>query len=326
MKRILFVFLGMSILFVSCVTKQKYTECITDLSNCETERKELSAQKLDLDNKITEFEIQRGKMQAQIRQLEADTTQLGRLSREMSENYTSLQTNYEDLTAAYKTMSAGNKKEAEAMLGQLQEAQRKLDEKEKEIKSLMADLDKKSSDLEEKNTKLMELQSILSKKDADVQALKNKIKSALVGFESSGLQVMEKNGKVYVSMDEKLLFASGKFSVDAKGEAALKELSKILEADKDINVMVEGHTDNVPFSAASSAQIRDNWDLSVMRATTIVKTILKYGNIDPNRLTASGRGEYVPLDTSDTKEARAKNRRTEIILTPKLDALFEILE
>jgi chemotaxis protein MotB len=123
-----------------------------------------------------------------------------------------------------------------------------------------------------------------------------------------------------------LLFASGKFSLDAKGESALKELAKVLEADKDINVMVEGHTDNIPFSATATAQIRDNWDLSVMRATTIVKTILKYGDIDPQRLTASGRSEYVPLDTNDTKEATAKNRRTEIILTPKLDTLFEILE
>jgi chemotaxis protein MotB len=325
MKRIVFVFV-VSILLASCVTKQKYTECTTDLSNCETERKELAAQKLDLDNKVVELEFQKEKMQAQIRQLETDTTMLGRLSREMSKNYASLQENYEDLSTAYKNMSAGNKKEVEAMLGQLQESQRKLEEKEKEIKSLMADLDKKSLDLEEKNAKLMELQSILSKKDADVQALKNKIKSALVGFEGSGLQVTEKNGKVYVSMEEKLLFASGKFSVDTKGEAALKELAKVLEADKEINVMVEGHTDNVPFSAASSAQIRDNWDLSVMRATTIVKTILKYGDIEPNRLTASGRSEYVPLDTADTKEAKAKNRRTEIILTPKLDALFEILE
>jgi chemotaxis protein MotB len=326
MNKLFFVFLVTGILLASCVTKQKYTECTTDLANCETERKELFAQKLDLDNKITELEVQRGKMQAQIRQLEADTNLLGRLSREMNENYASLQANYDDLSSAYKTMSAGSKKEAETMLEQLRDAQRKLDEKEKEIKSLMTDLDKKSLDLEEKNTKLIELQSILSKKDADVQALKDKIKSALVGFEGSGLQVMEKNGKVYVSMEEKLLFASGKFSVDAKGEAALKELAKILETDKDINVMVEGHTDNVPFSAASAAQIRDNWDLSVMRATTIVKTILKYGDINPNRLTASGRGEYIPLDTADTKEARAKNRRTEIILTPKLDALFEILE
>jgi chemotaxis protein MotB len=299
---------------------------MTDLANCEGKQKELSSQKLDLDNKVVELESQKEKMQMQIRQLEADTTVIGRLSREMGENYASLQTNYDELSTAYKNMSLGSKKEAENMLGQLQDAQFKLDEKEKEIKSLMTDLDRKSSDLEEKNTKLMELQEILSKKDADVQALKDKIKLALVGFEGSGLQVTEKNGKVYVSMDEKLLFASGKFSVDAKGELALKELAKVLEMDKDINVMVEGHTDDVPFSAASAAQIRDNWDLSVMRATTIVKTILKYGDIDPHRLTASGRGEYVPLDTADTKEARAKNRRTEIILTPKLDALFEILE
>ncbi|MDR1458961.1 MAG: OmpA family protein [Bacteroidales bacterium] len=326
MKKRIFVFMGAGILLVSCVTKQKYTECMTDLANCEGKQKELSSQKLDLDNKVVELESQKEKMQMQIRQLEADTTVIGRLSREMGENYASLQTNYDELSTAYKNMSLGSKKEAENMLGQLQDAQFKLDEKEKEIKSLMTDLDRKSSDLEEKNTKLMELQEILSKKDADVQALKDKIKLALVGFEGSGLQVTEKNGKVYVSMDEKLLFASGKFSVDAKGELALKELAKVLEMDKDINVMVEGHTDDVPFSAASAAQIRDNWDLSVMRATTIVKTILKYGDIDPHRLTASGRGEYVPLDTADTKEARAKNRRTEIILTPKLDALFEILE
>jgi chemotaxis protein MotB len=326
MKRVIFGISIVGMCLGSCVTKQKYTECTTDLSNCETERKELSTQKLNLENKVTELESLWKKTQTQVRQLEEDTTLLGRLVKEMNENQASLQANYDELTAAYKAMNAGNKKEAEAMLDQLQESQRKLDEKEKEIKALMTNLEKKTSDLEEKSAKLVELQSILDKKDTDLQALKNKIKSALVGFEGSGLQITEKNGKVYVSMDEKLLFESGKFSVDAKGEAALKELAKVIESDKDINVMVEGHTDNVPFSAGSTAQIRDNWDLSVMRATTIVKTILKYGNIEPSRLTAAGRGEYVPLDTADTKEARAKNRRTEIILTPKLDTLFEILE
>ena len=323
------VIIGISIVGIcvsSCVTKQKYTECITDLSNCESERKELAGQKLNLENKVTELESLWKKAQAQVRQLEEDTTMIGRLLKEMTANYASLQSNYDELTTSYKAMSAGSKKEAEAMLAQLQESQRKLDEKEKEIKSLMNDLNKKSSDLEEKSAKLIELQAILDKKDADVQALKDKIKSALKSFEGSGLEVVVKNGKVYVSMDEKLLFESGRFTLDKKGEAALKELAKVIEADKDINVMVEGHTDNVPFSAASTAQIRDNWDLSVMRATTIVKTILKYGEIEPSRLTASGRGEYVPLDTADTKEARAKNRRTEIILTPKLDTLFEILE
>jgi chemotaxis protein MotB len=136
---------------------------------------------------------------------------------------------------------------------------------------------------------------------------------------------MEKNGKVYISMDEKLLFASGKFTIDEKGKDALKALAKVLEADSGISITVEGHTDNVPFSAAASAQIKDNWDLIVMRATTVVKTILTYGEINPERLTASGRGEYIPIDSEDSKEARAKNRRTEIILTPQLDALFEIL-
>jgi chemotaxis protein MotB len=326
MKKIVFGFLSISLLLSSCVTKQKYTECTTDLADCETAKKELSSQKLDLENKVLELESLSQRIQKQVRTLESDTTTLSHLNREIETNYVSLQTNYNDLSAAYKAMSAGSKKEAEAMLSQLQEAQRKLDEKEKEMKAVQTNLDKKSADLEDKNIKLLELQSILAKKDADVLALKEKIKTALVGFEDNGLQVTEKNGKVYVSMDEKLLFASGKFTLDAKGESALQELAKVLEMDTNINVIVEGHTDNVPFSAAATAQIRDNWDLSVMRATSIVKTILKYGSIEPSRLTASGRGEYVPLDTDVTKEARAKNRRTEIILTPKLDALFEILE
>ena len=319
MKKLFLGIISLTIVLNACVTKQKYTDCVDNLADCDRARKALTAQKLDLDNQVTELTTQRNKMQEQIRQLEADTLKLSRLSREMKENYESLQANYEELSAAYKSMSAGNKKEAEAMLAQLQEAQRKLDEKEKGLKELM-------QELEENSAKLMELQSILDKKDADVRALKDKIKAALKGFEGSGLEVTEKNGKVYVSMDEKLLFESGKFTLDKRGEEALKELAKVLEADEDINIMVEGHTDNKPFSPSSTAQIKDNWDLSVMRATTIVKSLLKYGNINAQRLTASGRGEYVPLETNETSEGRSKNRRTEIILTPKLDALFEILE
>ena len=319
MKKIFFGIIAVGLLFNACVSKQKYMECTTDLSACEKAKQTLASQKLDLDNRVIELETQAGKMQSQIRQLETDTLSMGKLLREMQENHAVLQTNYEDLSSAYKNMNAGNKREAEAMLNQLQETQRKLDEKEKGIKELAANL-------EEKSAKLMELQAILDKKDADVEALKEKIKAALKGFDGSGLEVTEKNGKVYVSMDEKLLFASGKTTIDVRGEEALKELAKVLELDEDINVMVEGHTDDVPFSANTTAQIRDNWDLSVMRATTVVKTLLKYGKINPTRLTASGRGEYAPVDTDDTKEARAKNRRTEIILTPKLDALFEILE
>jgi len=302
----------------SCVTKQKYNESQSDLAACKAEREKLASQKINLDNRVTELETAVERMKNQIRQLEADTTSLGSMRRDLNEAYKKMQSDYDELSSAYKSMSAGNKRDAEAMLARLQEAQANLDEKERELKQLSEDLDKKSA-------KLIELQAILDKKDADVLALKEKIKSALQGFEGSGLEVYEKNGKVYVSMDEKLLFASGRFNIDDKGKDALRALAKVLEADAEISITVEGHTDNVPYSAASSAQIRDNWDLSVMRATTVVKTILEYGKINPERLTASGRSQYLPVDASDTKEARAKNRRTEIILTPRLDALFEVL-
>ena len=326
MKKIVLIVVAGVFVVSSCVTKQKYNEIQNDLATCNAEREKLASQKINLDNRVIELETAAEVMKNQIQQLRLDTTLLGSKSREWSEAYKKMQSDYDELTSAYKTMSVGNKREAEAMLLQLQEAQSKLDEKERELKQLSNDLNKKNEDLNDKSAKLSELQAILDKKDADVLALKEKIKKALQGFEESGLQVDEKNGKVYVSMDEKLLFASGRFNIDEKGKEALKALAKVLEVDTEISITVEGHTDNVPYSPASSSQIRDNWDLSVMRATSVVKTILEYGEINPQRLTASGRSEYVPVDESDTKEARAKNRRTEIILTPQLDALFEVLK
>ncbi len=327
MKRILLLSVLVSLVFASCVTKQKYNETVDDLRYCNLEKSKLNTENIDLKNRVADLESAKETLTAQVAGLKNDTTMLGRLNRELAANLATMTSNYEDLSIAYKSMSAGSKQEAAMMLDKLQKAQSDLDAKEKELKTIADDLEAKTKALADQQAKLAELQAILDKKDADVLALKNKIKQALKGFEGSGLAVTEKNGKVYVSMDEKLLFASGKFTIDARGEAALQELAKVLESDTTINVTVEGHTDNVPFSPATSAQIRDNWDLSVMRATTIVKTILKFGkDINPQRLTASGRGEYVPLDMTDTKEGRAKNRRTEIILTPNLDALFDILQ
>ena len=120
------------------------------------------------------------------------------------------------------------------------------------------------------------------------------------------------------------MFFSGRYEVGEKGKEALKKLAKVLEDDPDINILIEGHTDDVPYKG--SGQLKDNWDLSVMRATAIVKILINSSKIDPARLMAAGRSKYVPVDPANTPEARAKNRRTEIILTPKLDELFEILE
>jgi len=126
-----------------------------------------------------------------------------------------------------------------------------------------------------------------------------------------------------VSLDESLLFASGSYDVGSKGTDVLKKLAKVLETNTDINIVVEGHTDNVPLK--SKGDIQDNWDLSVKRATSVVKIITNNSKTNPKRLTAAGRGEYLPLDLSNTVEGRKKNRRIEVILTPKLDELFELL-
>lgn len=345
MKKILLLLvLSGSIIFSSCVSKQKYMESQSALSTCKKTYKALESKSLDLEIANGELLSDKTALNKQIKQLEADTSACSRKYKDLNIRYESLKSSFDDLSKSYHKLDAANKKESAVILKNIQDLQLNLEAKERELQQTMEreerrfrnmndslqmlsdSLTQKSMDLERQQKRLSELRSILDKKEEDVKLLKEKIKQALQGFDGSDLIVYEKNGKVYVSMEEQLLFASGSFKIDKRGEEALKKLADVLASDPDINVSIEGHTDNVPYKAAATAQIKDNWDLSVMRATTVVKTLIKFGNINPKRLTASGRGEYVPLDKNNTKEARAKNRRTEIILTPKLDALFEILE
>ena len=151
------------------------------------------------------------------------------------------------------------------------------------------------------------LEDILKKKDEASNVLKKKLSEALFNFENKGLTITQKNGKVYVSMDESLLFASGKTAVEPKGVEALKNLAKVLEQNADINVMVEGHTDNVPMKG--TGDIKDNWDLSVMRATSVTKILLGNASIDAKRITSAGRGEFFPIDIANTPEARKKKQK-----------------
>lgn len=167
------------------------------------------------------------------------------------------------------------------------------------------------------------LEEALRQKDVAVQELKNKVANALVGFNNQGLSVYEKDGNVYVSLEERLLFKTGQWDVDPKGQEAIKELGLILAQNPDINIMVEGHTDDVPMNG--SGAVKDNWDLSVMRATAVTKIITRNQDIDPKRIISAGRSEYVPIDNEKTAEARQKNRRTEIILTPRINELLDIL-
>jgi chemotaxis protein MotB len=228
-------------------------------------------------------------------------------------------------------MLIGSEKDNAALSGKLQMTQEQLLKKEDELKALelrlnkqQQDLDLLSAEVKKREARVNELEDILKKKDQATADLKKKLQDALFNFENKGLTITQKNGKVYVSMDESLLLASGKTDVQPKGVEALKNLAKVLEQNTDINILVEGHTDDVPMKGAG--EIKDNWDLSVIRATSVTKILLQHAKIDPTRITSAGRGEFFPLDPAKTSEARKKNRRTEIILTPKLDELLKVLE
>lgn len=180
-----------------------------------------------------------------------------------------------------------------------------------------------SSDLQKREARLKEVEEILRKRDEAANALKNKLQSALLGFQQSGLSVDIRNGKVYVSLTDKLLFPSGSIVIDEKGKQALKSLAAVLNKDADINIAVEGHTDDK--KVKNLGQIKDNWDLSVLRATSVTRYLTEVEMVDPHRLTATGKGEFQPIDTGGTPEALSKNRRIEIVLTPKLDELYNLI-
>lgn len=191
------------------------------------------------------------------------------------------------------------------------------------LKQKTQELEEKEKLLAERERALNELRDVVARQDSITKRLNDVLRNALLGFNSDELSVEIKNGKVYVSMSDKLLFKSGSAAVEAKGKEAIKMLAGVLEKNLDIDILIEGHTDNVPIK---TAVYQDNWDLSVARATSIVRILTVDYKIQPTRLTASGKGEYSPRATNETSEGRALNRRTEIILSPKLDEIMQLLK
>jgi len=286
-------------------------------------------EKLTVEN--TEMKAGKARVEEERQRFVEDSIKLYNALEFLRKENDKLARRYEDLSSSHDALLQGNARETTRLLNQLQAAQEDLQKKEERLRALdqtvsseRQDITRLRAELEARNAKLNELENILFRKDSAVNALKESVSKALLGFEGQGLTVQMKNGKVYVSLDEKLLFRSGSTSVDPKGVQALQKLSKVLESNRDVNIMIEGHTDDVPFTKGAS--IKDNWDLSVMRATSVVRILLEGSSIDAARLTAAGHGEFMPVDPSKTTEARTKNRRTEIILTPKLDELLKILE
>ncbi|MGV3507778.1 MAG: OmpA family protein [Sphingobacteriaceae bacterium] len=252
---------------------------------------------------------------------------------------------YQSLISERDSLSIGLN-DANVKIGTLEEEIARLKGDTSRINSRMADLEGKLSgldanyaslranssseikrlaaDLQRREARLKEVEDILRKRDAATNALKDKLQKALLGFQQSGLAVDIRNGKVYVSLTDKLLFPSGSIVIDEKGKQALTELAKVLKTQPEINVSVEGHTDNQ--RVVNLGQIKDNWDLSVLRATSVVRYMTETLRIETNRITATGKGQYQPVAEGNSAESRSRNRRIEIVLSPKLDELYNLIK
>ncbi len=324
---------GISIYLTACVPAQKFENLQKSEKDCRDENTKMKSDNLDLKTKNTELAASIDDLQKRVSNLQKDTTEGGNAHRRLTDLYNELMKSYDKLLGNNEKLLAGNTEETKKLIAQLNQTKEDLQKKEDQLKrdqQSLSDsetrLNELKSSLKDREARVTELQSVLSQKDSAVAALKKTVTDALLGFENNGLTITQKNGKVYVSLEEQLLFASGSTIVEKKGEQALKQLATVLEKNKDINVLVEGHTDDVPISGTLPSGAKDNWELSVLRATSVVRIITKNSTVTPGRLTAAGRGPYLPVETGSSPEAKKKNRRTEIILTPKLDELLKVLE
>jgi chemotaxis protein MotB len=309
MKHVIYSLLTLLLISSCVVSKKKYDDMLMRKSQLEYEKdecnKSLAAQVAKSDS-----------LQRVIDSLRQDVADMRQDSVEMAIEYQRILANYKNLSKTYDALQKNHDYLKNANTAEIERYSKTLAQKEKEVNELQ-------TSLQAREKRVKELENIISEKEKASQALKDKI-SAVLNVNTKDLTIYVKDGKVYVSVSDRLLFKSGSIEVDPKGQEALHTLSGVLKDNKDFTIMVEGHTDDVPISKGT-AGMKDNWDLSVLRATSITR-ILIAGGVDPKNIVPSGRGEYMPLDVTKTAEGRSKNRRTEIILTPKLDELYQILK
>lgn len=303
-------------LFSSCVSKKIYTNLEDKYATLKKENRslndeveKLSGEKSTLKNNLDKLTATYDKAVAELNQLRSELAA-------STSNLDNLKASYDALEKNSSAEIAKNSKKNRELLA-------KLEAKEQALASESARLEKLKRELKDRSERVAELENVIAIKDASMKALKDAISTALTNFEGKGLTVEQRDGKVYVSMENKLLFQSGSWSVGSEGRKAVRQLANVLAENPDIAILIEGHTDNVPYKG--NAQLSGNWDLSTKRATAIVNILRENTSINPENLTAAGRGEYAPVASNDTTEGRAKNRRIEVILTPKLDEISKLL-
>ncbi|WP_299097224.1 OmpA family protein [Winogradskyella sp.] len=304
------------ITMTSCVSKKIYTELEDKYANLKKDNRALS-------DEVEALSADRNKLTNDLNSLQAAYDEAVKERDQLRSDYAATKTNLDNLKASYDALEKNSSAEIAKNSQKNRELLAQLEAKEQALAAENERLEKLKKELESRSQRVAELESVIAAKDANMRALKDAISKALTNFEGKGLTVEQRDGKVYVSMENKLLFESGSWYVGAQGKQAVKQLGSVLAENPEIAILIEGHTDNVPYKG--NAQLSGNWDLSTKRATAIVNILRENNAINPENLTAAGRGEFVPVASNDSAEGRAKNRRIEVILTPKLDEISKLL-
>ncbi|OYU80998.1 MAG: cell envelope biogenesis protein OmpA [Flavobacterium sp. BFFFF1] len=304
-------------LSTSCVSKKVYNDLENKFADLKKENRKMSDDNEALLAEKNKLEIDQSNLQKEYDKIKSERDKL-------AADYAAANANLKTLQASYNALEKNSDDALQTNMTKNRELLAKLEAKEKALAAEQDRINKLNADFQERSNRVAELEQMMAAKEANMKKLKETLSKALNAFEGKGLTVEQKNGKVYVSMENKLLFQTGSWAVGTEGKKAVVELGKVLAQNPDISVLIEGHTDNDKFAGAMG-QIENNWDLSTKRATAIVNILTENKGISKQNLTAAGRGEFAPIATNDTPEGKSKNRRIEIILTPKLDEISKML-
>ena len=311
--------IGLMLVLASCVPAKKYNELVEREKKCSEELERYKTSALDNEGKAKDLQARFDILNKEVGSLKVDTNDLGTKYRLLQTEYDKTSMQLEAMENAFDKMRLSGAKETATLQLELEAKNIELQRKEDALTALESELKTKAQLLAEREQRVNELEEAIKRKDEATQLLKTKVANALKGFESQGLSVVYKNGKIYVSMEAKLLFASGSTLVEANGKKALIELAKVLENEKELEIIVEGHTDTDKL--ASAAHPKNNWELSVLRSTSVIDIMLTNSKMNPAQLMAGGRSEYQPIDPAN----KAKNRRIEVIISPNLNELYDII-
>lgn len=310
---------GFLVVLGACVPAKKYNELLEKEKACSESLKHYKTTALDNEAKLKTAMDALERLEGEATQLKKDTASLGEQYRSLQAQYAKMTTISQALERELDNVKDRDARELARMQADLEAKIIETQRKEDALISLEQELKNKQRLLQDREARVRELEELIAKKDLAVKQLREKVARALLGFTDKGLTVEERNGKIYVSLEAKLLFASGSTKVEEEGKRAIVQLAKAIESETDLEIIVEGHTDTDVLR--SSAHPKNNWELSVLRATAVVEIMTSFSEIQPRLLMAAGRSEYHPVD----EDNKAKNRRIEVIISPNLDELFKII-